>query len=172
MQNIIDSSIEIFDQLNDFIESIDDDIYQDNSSTLFESSIGQHLRHILDIYHALIRNMADDIVDYDIRLRGSSVEASRGDALRTLHEIRAWLAGLCPHEITRNVKIRTEIAISEQHSSVLDTSFARELFFASNHTRHHLALMVTIAKVLGCNIGKHYGVAPATATYNRAQVQP
>ena len=171
MQKVIDSSIEIFDQLNDFIESIDDDVYQDNSSILFESSIGQHLRHILDIYHALIRNMTDDIVDYDIRLRGSSVEVNRNDALHTLHVIRAWLVALCPYEINRHVKIRTEIAISEQHSSVLDTSCGRELFFASNHTIHHLALMVTIAKVLGCSMGNHYGVAPATATYNRTQAQ-
>ncbi len=171
MQKVIDSSIEIFDQLNDFIESIDNDVYQDNSSTLFESSIGQHLRHILDIYHALIRNMADDIVDYDIRLRGSSVEVNRSDALQTLSDIRAWLVALCPHEINHCVKIRTEIAISEQHSSVLETSFGRELFFASNPTINHLALMVTIAKVLGCLIGANYGVAPATATYNREQAQ-
>ena len=81
MQKVIDSSIEIFDQLNDFIKSIDDDVYQDNSSILFESSIGQHLRHILDIYHALIRNMTDDIVDYDIRLRGSSVEVNRNNGM-------------------------------------------------------------------------------------------
>ncbi|WP_293264982.1 DinB family protein [Neptunomonas sp.] len=171
MQKVIDSSIEIFDQLNDFIESINDSVYQDNSSNLFESSIGQHLRHILDIYHALIRNMEDDVVDYDIRLRGSLVETNRHSALCTLNDIRAWLVALSPETINRHVKIKTEIAISEQHSSLLETSFGRELFFASNHTIHHLALMVTIAKVQGYSIGNHYGVAPATATYNREQAQ-
>ena len=76
---------------------------------------------------------------------------------------------LTPHDMSRSVSISTEVAISEQHSAIFQTSFGRELFFASNHTIHHLALMVTLAKVLGCQVSNDYGVAPATATYIREQ---
>lgn len=169
MQKVIDSSIEVFDQLASFIDSIDDDIYQQYSRPLFDSSIGQHLRHILDIYQALIRNKHDDIIDYDIRLRGIPLETDRCDALITLNAIRTWLTHLTPEDMSRCIIINTEIAISEQHSALFHTSFGRELFFASNHAIHHLALMVALAKVLGCQVSNDYGVAPATATYIREQ---
>lgn len=169
MQKVIDSSLEVFDQLISFIDSIDDDIYQTHSRPLFDSNIGQHLRHILDIYQALIRNKQDTIIDYDIRLRGIPLESNRRDAIITLNTIRQWLTQLTPDDMNRSVSISTEVAISEQHSAIFQTSFGRELFFASNHTIHHLALMVTLAKVLGWRGINEYGVAPATATYLREQ---
>lgn len=169
MQKVINSSIEVFDQLANFIGSIDNDIYRQHSRPLFDSSIGEHLRHILDIYQALIRNKQDDIIDYDIRLRGIPLETDRQDAMTTLTIVREWLMQLTPHDMSRSVSISTEVAISEQHSALFQTSFGRELFFASNHTIHHLALMVTLAKVLGCQVNNDYGVAPATATYIRQQ---
>lgn len=169
MQKVINSSIEVFDQLASFIDSIDNDIYKAYSRPLFDSSIGQHLRHILDIYQALIRNKQDKIIDYDIRLRGIPLETERHDAIITLKAIRQWLMQLTPDDMCRPVNISTEVAISEQHSAIFQTSFGRELFFASNHTIHHLALMVTLAKVLGCQVSNDYGVAPATATYIREQ---
>lgn len=169
MQKVIDSSIEVFDQLSNFIESIDDQTYQQYSRPLFDSSIGQHLRHILDIYQALIRNKQDNIIDYDIRLRGIPLETDRCDALTTLKAVREWLTELTPDDMRRSISISTEVAISEQHSALFQTSFGRELFFASNHTIHHLALMVTLAKVLGCQVSNGYGVAPATATFIREQ---
>ncbi|MEH6576426.1 MAG: DinB family protein [Amphritea sp.] len=169
MQNVIDSTVDILDQLHEFIASIDAQSYQESSMPLFDSSIGQHLRHILDMFQALIKNIDAPLIDYDIRQRGIPLETDQSEGIIALNTVRQWLTALTPTDLERAVNISSEIDIAEQRSATFQSSFGRELLFASTHAIHHLALMVTIAKVMGCQVNSQYGVAPATASYIREQ---
>jgi len=171
MQQIINGSIESLDQIIGFIEQLDCTSYHQAPAPLFDSSIGQHLRHILDLYQALLISNQQQTINYDIRRRGISVESVREDGLTELQLVRAWLSQLDLNLLQQPLKISTEVSVTNCAPVQCISSLGRELCFASSHLIHHLALMVAIAKYLGQQVDAQLGLAPCTATFLRNQQQ-
>lgn len=169
MNTFIQGHLESFDQLMHFIESLDEADYQHIAKPWFSSSIGQHLRHIVDLYLALVNGAEFDSIDYDTKRRGSPIETARDSGLSELMKIRAWLCQISSEAMDQEISISTETALSFQHSECFKSSFGRELCFASSHLIHHLAIMGAIAKMAGVSVDPALGLAPATATYTREQ---
>lgn len=189
MNRSISGSLETIDQMISFIEGLSDKEYQYIAKPLFDSSIGQHLRHIVDLYLALMSSTQLGHIDsaktirsssaispvstinYDIRRRGALIETEKQTGLAELADIRAWLLYNEHTNMTEEVWISTEVSLSSQASELFKSSLGRELCFASSHLTHHLAIMAAIAKVSGKEVDSSIGLAPATATYTREQAQ-
>ena len=168
MHKMILGSIEVLHELGQFIQQLDDGSYNTSPQPLFESPIGHHVRHVLDIYHALICD-ENDHSDYDVRRRGIAAETQRTEAIKELRMIENWLMALEEQQLERVKVISTEVCLSQQQSQSFSSSLGRELCFASSHITHHLALMVAIARSLNIPINGQLGIAPATATFLRQQ---
>jgi len=166
MNKIVTSNLESLDQMIMFIESLSDAEYQYVPKPLFDSSIGQHLRHILDLFIALVSSTNKE-VNYDIRRRGAPVETDRQLGLQELNDIRVWVSNISDKDISRKILVHTETALNTQQTDMFKSSFRRELCFASSHLVHHLAIMAAIAKMAGKEVDSKLGLAPATATYVR-----
>lgn len=171
MIKVINGSIESLEQMIDFIQSLSDDTYQKAPKPLFDSSIGQHLRHILDLYMALITASDLQAINYDIRRRGLALETDKNEGIKELVLICDWLKSLDLELLSLPANISTEVSISSSQAVDLTSSVGREICFASSHLTHHLALMAAIAKFLGQEVSKTLGVAPTTATFLRSQQQ-
>ncbi len=179
MNTSIAGSLESLDQIMIFIEGLTTTEYQYIATPLFESSIGQHLRHIVDLYLALIassetqgsKSFSPNIcnINYDIRRRGACVETDKETGLAELSSIRQWLNSIAEQDINKEALVSTEVSLTYQQSEVFKSSFGRELCFASSHLTHHLAIMAAIAKMSGKDVDPYLGLAPATATYTREQ---
>ncbi len=152
-----------------FIEGLSDAEYQFCAKPWFDSSIGQHLRHIIDLYLALINRANADVINYDVRRRGHGVESVRNIGLQELNGIRQWVSEITSEEIEQQTTVSTEVAMSSQQTAEFASSFGRELCFASSHLTHHLALMAVIAKMTGKDVDPTLGLAAATATHLREQ---
>lgn len=171
MNNLVRGSIGALDQLIEFIAGLDDRSYNHVASPVFESSIGQHLRHILDIYLVLMHAEAGQLIDYDKRRRGHPVETVHAVGLSELEAVKHWLQGLTDAQLSEAVVVKSEVDVSAQHCSVLDSSLGRELCFAASHQIHHMAIMAAVAKLAGLAVDDSIGLAPATASYAREQGQ-
>ena len=171
MHTLIEGSLTSVDQLIEFIEELDNTDYQRIASPQYESSIGQHLRHILDLYQAVISAGEGGLIDYDQRRRGNSVERDVNQGLAELADIRQWLTTLNGDDFDHPVSVSSEININTQQVSVFQSSYGRELCFVSSHLTHHLAIMAAIAKFLGKTIDAEVGLAPSTASFFRQQSQ-
>lgn len=179
MNRSIAGSLESLDQIMTFIEGLTTTEYQYIAAPLFDSSIGQHLRHIVDLYLALIGSTSaqksslspPDIcnINYDVRRRGAGIETDKDTGLAELSNIRQWLTNVAEHDINKEALVRTEVSLTAQQSEVFRSSFGRELCFASSHLTHHLAIMAAIAKMAGKEVDPYLGLAPATATFTRKQ---
>ena len=167
MNKFIQGHLESLDQLVTFIESLDEADYQYIAEPWFVSSIGEHLRHIVDLYLAMMNSADLKNIDYDVKRRGSPIEASKKLGLSELVKIRLWLCQISIEEMQQDILISTETALSFQHAEVFKSSFGRELCFASSHLMHHLAIMGAIAKLAGIKVDPTLGLAPATATHVR-----
>lgn len=164
-------NLESLDQMIMFIDSLSESEYQYIPTPLFDSSIGQHLRHIVDLFLALM-NGANEEINYDIRRRGAPIETDSNIGLKELNEIRDWISKITEDDINQNTLIHTETALHTQQTDTFKSSFGRELCFASSHLVHHLAIMAAIAKMAGKNVDSTLGLAPATATFVREQENP
>ena len=165
LNNVVRGNLEVVDQLIEFVESLSEEDYRFNGSELFMSSIGQHLRHILDLYQVMVQPEQQGLVDYDVRRRGLALETEKAAGLQELKALRVWLEALPPESLMQEVQVKTEVLLSETCSVNLPSTFARELVFTASHLTHHLALMVTIAKVIGHKVDDAVGLAPATNTF-------
>lgn len=171
MIKVINGSIDSLEQMIDFIENLSDDIYKQAPKPLFDSSIGQHLRHILDLYMAIV--MASDLqkINYDVRRRGLALETDRSEGIKELVFVCDWLKSLDVTTLALSAEISTEVSVCSEQTAMLASTVGREVCFASSHLTHHLALMAAIAKFLGQTVSADLGVAPTTATFLRSQQQ-
>jgi len=171
MIKVIKGSIESLEQVIDFIQGLSDETYMQIPEPLFSSSIGQHLRHILDLYMALIN--ADDFqnINYDVRRRGLALETDKNEGIKELVIICDWLKSLDVILFDIKTNISTEVSVYNKVTANFSSTVGREICFVSTHLTHHLALMAAIAKFLGHKVNTNLGVAPTTASFLRTQEQ-
>ncbi len=169
MNTCVTGSLESIDQMTTFIAGLNDAEYQYSAAPWFDSSIGQHLRHIVDLFLALKDRTKTDDINYDVRRRGASIETIRKIGLAELSDIRQWMISITEDDINQKISVSTEVALSSQQTETFASSFGRELCFAASHLTHHLAIMAVIAKMAGKKVDPTLGLAPATATFAREQ---
>ena len=172
MNAFVEGSLESLDQMIGFIRELSESEYQFIAKPWFDSSIGQHLRHIIDLYCALqVTRKIDDsdlpFIDYDIRRRGAPIETQKSIGLEELTELRSWMSEISESDLDAAVLVSTEIALKSKQVQLCRSTFSRELCFASSHLVHHLAIMAAVAKMAGKEVDPTLGLAPATATFVR-----
>lgn len=131
------------------------------------SSIGQHMRHMLDHFQVLMQ--ADtELVDYDQRHRGSSIETDIDEARALIARIQAWLSALDADAINAEITVRSEISLCKTLCAEVGSSLGRELMFVASHMVHHQAIVAMLAKSMAVEVEPGLGLAPATRSYLRA----
>jgi len=153
--------------------SLSDDQYVQVLTPNIQSSIGQHLRHVIDNYLSIVRALEgkteNTVIDYDFRRRGAEVETSRAVAIDELNGIVSFVNNLDLEVLGRNCTVSTEVMLSSCQPVKTASNIGRELIFAGSHAVHHFAIIGIIAKLLGVAIAEPFGIAPATASYLREQ---
>lgn len=175
IRSVIIGNIEAVDQGVSLLRSLKDSHYTFTDSPYIQSSIGQHFRHIIDMFNAVCKPAMADTVDYDNRKRGAPLERSRAVAIEELQKIKDCLSeylrdiATSTRQLENPITLSTEVTIEETCSVELPSTKIRELVFTSSHAVHHYALISMIAKIQGVKLDKRVGVAPATATFLRSE---
>lgn len=131
------------------------------------STIGQHMRHILDHYVSLM-GADHSVVDYDLRHRGSGVETDVVQARAQIAAVLAWAERLDEAALTQPITVVCEVSLCRTERAQVGSTLGRELMFLSSHMVHHQAIVAMIAKALSVPVEAGLGLAPATRTYLRA----
>lgn len=129
------------------------------------SPIGKHVRHIVDHLWAFRKGVEDGFINYNLRHRNIELENKSSLAIDALAAFLSWLETSTFRD--EDVRVESEVAISQEVSVSLSSKYLRELVFLISHTYHHLAYANLIAKLMGVDTPAHIGVAPATATFLR-----
>lgn len=171
---VIQGNLDVISQCRQFLRQLDDDQYRYAQPPLVASSVGGHVRHVVDIYRAVAcveigDGSAAACIDYDVRRRGCACETSRATAEEELAAILGWLKSLDEDALEHIVAVKTEVALAAVETATVPSTLARELVFASSHAVHHLAIMSMIGRIQGVDVPTSVGVAPATASFLRQQ---
>lgn len=167
MNELLQANHALLEEAAALIAGLDDVLYTCPLPQFASGSVGQHLRHVLDHYDAVLA-MTGGVIDYDRRRRDSRLESCREEGAREIRRVRDALAGL----YDQPVRISSETSPTLKAVVVADSSLRRELLFATSHAVHHFALIAMLLRIQGVEVPVAFGVAPATLTYQRGQRQP
>lgn len=154
-------------QLTDALDQLTAEQYSAASANLSGSSIGQHTRHIIELYQCLLNGYEQQYVCYDDRKRDVRIETDLAFAKQSLlniassverEDIQLQLAGVYDDEAQEQLQ--------------LSTNYYRELLYNYEHTIHHMALIRVGLKEAGAaSIAENFGIASSTIRHREQCAQ-
>jgi hypothetical protein len=155
----------IVSQSIDLLDGMSLTEYQTKLPPHFPSSIGSHMRHIVDHFMAIIDGHSKGHVDYNVRHRYNQIEQFPYAAIEAFESINRWLSNLQDDCLDHSLSVTTEVDVMRSHSTTCISTLERELVFASSHAIHHYALIRIICSMQNTNVPDFFGYAPATITH-------
>jgi uncharacterized damage-inducible protein DinB len=170
--NCAESSKVVLQQIQAILNQLSDDQYSRPLDVFNGSTLGQHFRHILDFYCAVLKAAGSGQLDYGDRARDKGVELYTSHALASFEQITKGILELSDDE---QIEVITDFHTdTEAERPKVVSSIGRELMYAYDHAVHHLAI-IKIGIKSHCPdviLNPHVGVAPSTIKFNATQHHP
>ncbi|ANO48752.1 hypothetical protein Pf1_00504 [Flavobacterium columnare] len=133
-------------------------------SSLSNASVGQHSRHIIELFQTLLKGYNKGMINYDTRKRNAAIQTVRTQAISAID--------LIINEVEKeNKKLIIEHCISGI-PTFIETNYFREVLYNLEHCIHHQALIkVGLLNFSYVQISETFGVAPSTIEYRKICVQ-
>lgn len=153
-------------QCDDLVNSLSADDYANSYEG--SSSIGSHVRHILDRFQSLFSGLPDVCVDYDVRKRDKAIESSTDSARFAIASVSRRIQELDLIELSgQSISVR-ETVYHRGDPIEISSTLQRELMGLVTHSIHHLAIISMLAKQCGHPLDQSFGKAPSTLVYERS----
>jgi len=157
----------IFVQLAGSLSQLSPPQYSQSCITLFSNTIGQHVRHIIELFQCLENGYESGIVNYEKRKRDTLIETDKDLASGLLLDIHRGLG--------KPNKTLTLEACYDEHvtdSIAIETNYYREIAYNLEHTIHHMALIrVGITEITNIQLPEDFGVASSTIKHRKQCAQ-
>jgi len=146
------------------LNAIDDGQYSDNSVAPYYSSIGIHMRHILDVFDCLFEGLEAKKVDLTARKRNELVEVKVKFGLLYFDEIIDKLNQLESENLDVIVQVRDDLGLGMVTANY---TLAAALIQAHSHAIHHFASIGYVISQLGIDLpDADFGYNPTTPRNN------
>jgi hypothetical protein len=164
--HLIDDNLAFLQQARDLVQRLSSQTFGRSGPAVHGSSVGAHLRHILDHYASLLAGWPARRIDYDARERDARTEIDREAALLRISEIMEKLAALRTAE-DDTVMVKMDCGENtDPESWWVSSTLRREYQYLVSHTIHHFAIIRFILAAQGIDPGPTFGVAPSTLRHH------
>lgn len=158
MNVIINSNLNTLQHLKALINTLEDEHLVNNNVGPYYSSIGSHVRHILDFYDCIF-NLKGNKVDLTARSRNKAVESECNCAQEYLYTITKSLQSFS-FDITNKVNVIDDLGLGKIE---MEYTYAALFSQANSHTIHHYAIINYIIDKLEITFnGGDFGYNPTT----------
>lgn len=157
----------VFSQLVSSLDKLTPEQYTKVCTNLSNSSIGQHVRHIIEMFQCLEKGYDTGVVNYEKRNRDRAIETDKELALELIHGISKGLD-------RENKELLLEGVYNDTSEELMQftTNYYREVVYNMEHMIHHMALIrVGLREVDNIEVPASFGVASATVKFNRECAQ-
>jgi hypothetical protein len=142
------------------LSSITDEQYSNTSIAPYYSSIGRHMRHILDLFDCIFEGLETSKVDLSARKRNEIVELKTEEGISYFNFIISKLDSLKSQDLNRIIRVTDNLG---QGLVVQDYTLGGLLIQAHSHAIHHYASLGYIISQLGIEIpDENFGFNPTT----------
>jgi len=158
-------SIQTINELMSLLRKIqDNDNYSRPILSLSGATIGQHTRHIIELYQCLLEGYDSGMVNYDKRKRDQLIEINCPEAFIALHLIKEKLT-------QENKDLQLEFELGDRSMCLL-SNYHREVYYNLEHCIHHQALIkVALLELKIEDMPDQFGIAPSTIQYRKQCAQ-
>lgn len=140
------------------------DIYTAPCPALSDASIGQHTRHIIELYQCLLAGYEAAVVNYDDRKRNRLYENDKDEAISVIRQIQ--------DSLEQEDKPLQVVCESGGHGVTIKSNYYREVLYNLEHCIHHQALIrVALISANNVLVSDEFGVAPSTIQYRQQCAQ-
>ncbi|TRX40013.1 DinB family protein [Flavobacterium restrictum] len=151
-------------ELTLLLNQISNEDYARPCTELSHATIGEHTRHIIEMFQCLATNYELGIVNYDARARNIQIQTNTHYAVQQLLEIQQNL-------VKENKHIELQQLIDGEKITI-QSNYNRELLYNLEHCIHHQALIkVALLQCKNISIDVNFGVARSTIEYRKQCVQ-
>lgn len=154
----------IFVQLHETLDKLTPEQYTASSKSLFNATIGQHVRHIVELFQCLENGYEPGLVNYEKRKRDKQIETDKDLAIHLLYQI-------CNNLVKTDKKLQLEMSYDDVSNEVInvESNYYREVVYNLEHTVHHMALIrVGVSELTDIKLPDGFGVATSTIKHREA----
>ena len=165
--NCIEGNEGMLRQIEALLGQVDREVFARPLDILGGSSIGQHIRHILNFYQAVLAGVDSGTVDYTQRERDPRIEVDLLFARQSFQAISSRLQGLDEKRLL--LVVADFVPEKELDRPIVPSSVGRELMYAFDHAVHHLAIVkIGLRQVQpDLPLQEELGMAPSTLQYQK-----
>lgn len=163
-QSIIEEAKNVLMQLVESLNTLSYDEYIQKNSLLSNSTIGEHTRHIIELFQQLLVGYENSIIEYDKRKRNVKIQQNIDFAID------------CIANIISNIELGNKKLILKtlynSSENQIETNYFRELLYNIEHCIHHQAIIkIALLQFGKTEITKNFGIAKSTIEYRKQCVQ-
>ena len=161
---LVKSICQSLDELIFILDQLSDEEYSKCCRSLSNATIGEHTRHIIEMFQCLEKGYELGVLNYDNRKRNEKIQTQTEFAKQCINEIKMGLR-------TENITMYVEQVVNELAIRI-QSSYYRELLYNLEHCIHHQALIkVAVLQIENISINENFGVARSTIEYRNKCVQ-
>ncbi len=151
-------------ELSDLLSQLSNEDYICPCHDLSNATIGEHTRHIIEMFQCLENQYEVGIINYDDRKRDYRIQTDVAFAKEIINTILNQL-----DKSNKNLQLQQFL---DGESLLIDTNYNRELLYNFEHCIHHQALIkVAVLQNDTIVIDQNFGVARSTIEYRKQCVQ-
>jgi hypothetical protein len=157
----------VFKQLGESLRLISNAEYKMPSQALSNATIGQHVRHIIELFLCLEQGYVSGVVNYEKRKRDYRIETDKDFALDLMFDVFNNL-----EQPNKDIIFEGEDYCESAETVSVPSNYYRELMYNLEHTIHHMALIrVGINQVSTVQLPQEFGVAYSTIKHRKQCAQ-
>lgn len=146
------------------LHQLSDDEYSEPCVYLSNSSIGEHTRHVIELFQCLEEQYESGVINYDKRQRNNKIQTDTDFAIAQIIALQSKL-----HKANKNILLQQKI---DDNEIEVESNYYRELLYNFEHSIHHQALIkVALIQSDSIAIETDFGVARSTIEYRKQCVQ-
>ncbi|MFV8336907.1 DinB family protein [Flavobacterium sp. RSP29] len=151
-------------ELVDLLNQLSQKEYSNSCTELSNATIGEHTRHIIEMFQCLENQYDLGIVNYDKRERNTRIQTDTVFAIENIVLIQQNL-----DKKNKNIEL---LQIIDGEEIRIESNYFRELLYNLEHCIHHQALIkVAILQCETVIIDANFGVARSTIEYRNQCAQ-
>jgi|SRR6516225_107740 hypothetical protein len=156
----------VFVQLRESIEQLSDLQYTKPIAVLSNATIGQHVRHIVELFVCLENGYITGLVNYENRKRDKRFETDRALTSELLSLISRKL-----DKVNKGLFLQLSKNEPGGNNATIETNYYREIVFNLEHTVHHMALIrVGLNEIGHFELPEGFGVAASTIKHRKTTI--
>jgi hypothetical protein len=157
----------VFIQLSSSLDQLSGQEYIQPCSNLSNNTIGQHVRHIIELFQCLEKGYDEGLVNYEKRKRDIAIETDKNLAASLLKDVYDQL-----DRPDKEMILEACYDDLAAEAIKIPTNYYREVAYNLEHTIHHMALIrVGIREVSAIELPADFGVASSTVKYRKQCAQ-